>query len=136
MPQETKMSTKHSLVLLGLFLISCDQLGSDEITAWEVEDEGQMCREDTEITIQFDFCMSSSCDTLLSATCETGHTNEGVVVTSHAAVESTGGVCSTDCQWVTATCDLPNEWTEDDTISHGDETTTIGAMAACENLLF
>jgi len=136
MRQEKNMISKLALVLFGLFLIGCDQRGGGETTTWEVENEGEMCREDTEITIQFDFCMSSSCDTLLLATCETGHTSDGIVVTSHAAVESTGGSCSTDCRWATATCELPNQWTEDDTIRHGDETTTIGAMAACENLLF
>lgn len=59
------------------------------------------------ITFTFDTCLSSSCDTLDSATCTATLSGETVTVTGEAIVTSEGDECTADCGVVTATCTMP-----------------------------
>ncbi len=63
------------------------------------------------ITVDFETCLSSSCDTLLSASCTARWNVDAVELEAEAVIESAGpGTdCTTDCGFVTATCDLPDE---------------------------
>lgn len=104
----------RSLIVLAL-LAGCpepadkDDTGSvDEVTTTTLTDEGTACLTDAgEIRVSFPGCLSSSCDTLISATC-TAELVDGVLeVHAEAVIESVGDVCTEDCGYIQATCAAP-----------------------------
>lgn len=112
------------LTLLAL-LVACEP----PIETRTITDEGTVCLNDAgEAEVTFAGCLSSSCDTLVSATC-TAELVDGVVeVHAEAVIESQGTECTDDCGIVTASCEMP--LVEDpDTVSFefAGETTALDA---------
>jgi hypothetical protein len=84
------------------------------------------------ITFTFDTCLSSSCDTLDSATCTATISGEVVTVTGEAVVTSVGDECTADCGIVTAECTMPAlPDTGNITVTVGDTTVPL-AEFVCE----
>ncbi len=69
-----------------------------EITTTTITDEGTVCVNDAgEVEVTFPGCLSSRCDTLVSATCTAVLEGETVVVHAEAVIESQGEECTADC---------------------------------------
>ena len=81
--------------------------GSEPVT--DTVTDGSACVDEgiETITFTFDTCLSSSCDTLDSATCTATISGETVTVTGEAVVTREDGECTADCGIVTATCEMP-----------------------------
>ncbi len=112
------------LTLLTL-LVACEP----PIETRTITDEGSACVDDAgDIEVTFAGCLSSSCDTLVSAEC-TAELVDGVVeVHGEAVIESQGTECTDDCGIITATCALPLvEDPETVELSFGGETTALDA---------
>lgn len=63
-----------------------------------------------QVKVDFGLCLSSSCDSLVSASCTVEQSGVDLKVSGKATVSRTGGpdtVCTTDCGRVTAACDVP-----------------------------
>lgn len=58
------------------------------------------------VSVDFDVCLSSSCDTELHAACRTSRSGNVVTITAEAAVEFGGGTCTLDCNSVSTVCEL------------------------------
>ena len=57
------------------------------------------------VTVEFDLCLSSSCDTLMESSCEFTRDGDELTLTGLALVESqTKGACTSDCGRVSAQC--------------------------------
>lgn len=91
-------------MLTLLLLLGCEP----EPTAITVTD-GTACVDDgiETITFTFDTCLSSSCDTVESASCTATLSGETVTVTGEVVVLREGDECTADCGIVTAECAMP-----------------------------
>src|SRR5690606_38455435 len=56
------------------------------------------------ITVQFETCLSSSCDTVKEATCSVTQDGEAWSVDGFARIASKGRTCTDDCGRATAVC--------------------------------
>ena len=88
---------------LLLLLTAC----ADPIVTTIIEDEGTVCLDGEAVVIQFPGCLSSSCDTLVSATCTADLQGSTLVVTGRAVIDSQGEECTADCGLISATCTTP-----------------------------
>jgi hypothetical protein len=99
-----------------------------------LDNTGTACVDEAnaEVFVDFQTCMSSSCNTVLSRSCTATVDGDTLVVTSAAEVESqTGpGNCTLDCMTVSVACDLPEGWEATTTLSYGGETQAVDV--ACE----
>ena len=92
------------------------------------------------VRVQFNTCLSSSCDRLLDASCDVQLDNTSITVSGSALVESrfdpdTG--CSSDCGLVTATCEVDLPAGEYELTGSGVSAQTVtvpGAAPTCEIL--
>jgi hypothetical protein len=77
-------------------------------------DVGTLCWNQTgDLQVDFQQCLSSSCDTLLAVECTTSLEDDVLLVTATAVIESVmGGGCTNDCGSVTATCEITDDWLE------------------------
>lgn len=92
------------LVLLACVL----PLDSGKITTETITDEGTVCLNDAgQVEVTFPGCLSSSCDTLVSATCTATLVDGVLEVHAEAVVESQGEECTADCGIIQATCEMP-----------------------------
>jgi hypothetical protein len=90
--------------LFALALAAC----ADPVTSRTLTDEGTACIDEAgDIEVTFPGCISSSCDTVVSATCSAELVDSVVVVTGEAVIESQGDMCTDDCGIVQATCAAP-----------------------------
>lgn len=120
------------LLVLAL-LVACDGTGGTTVTV--LDNQGTACVDEAAGTVQIDFetCLSSSCDTLEGASCNATWSGDTLTVTSTASVVSTGGDCTADCGFATASCDLPDGVDVDaGTLSYGGAEVAL-ADAACED---
>ncbi len=92
-----------------LLFIGCIGGTKGEVETNEHIDEGLLCwASDGALIIDFQQCLSSSCDDLLSAECTVTEEGDLLVVHGSAVIESqVGGECTDDCGFVEATCTLP-----------------------------
>lgn len=95
-----------------LTLLACIGGLGDSETETEIntlEDSGALCtKEDGTLKVDFQTCLSSSCDTLLSAVCTATLEDDLLTVTATAEIASqVGGACTDDCGFVEASCDGP-----------------------------
>ena len=81
--------------------------------------------------IDFEGCLSSSCDTLDAAECILTEDGSGLSVSGTAEITSQGDVCTADCGFVTASCSLPDGTTDDTTLTYNGSTTTVGELEEC-----
>lgn len=87
-----------------LFAAACDTSTNtvtalSELCVRQGEQENEV-----EIHVTFTECLSSSCDTVTSASCLATEANGQVIVDSEADIESKGRTCTGDCQLADATC--------------------------------
>lgn len=83
-------------------------LDSGKITTKTITDEGTVCLNDAgQVEVTFPGCLSSSCDTLVSATCTATLVDGVLEVHAEAVVESQGDECTADCGIIQATCEMP-----------------------------
>ena len=91
------------------------------VSTTDVSDMGVACVEEGRVTVDFQTCLSSSCDSL-EASCVAVLEGEVLVVTSEATVSSAGRVCTADCGLASTTCELPEGWEAATGISYAGET--------------
>lgn len=102
------------------------------VTSVDLEDVGSACISDGEVLVDFNQCLSSSCDTLVDAQCTAVLDGTTLTVTATATIESEAGDCTADCGFATVSCDLPAGADAATEIVYGEATTAIDA--ACETL--
>lgn len=91
------------LSLLAL-LVACEP----EVQTRTITDDGSVCVNDEgAVEVVLNGCLSSSCDTLVSATCSAELVDGVVEVHAEAVIETQGTECTDDCGIITATCELP-----------------------------
>ena len=91
---------------MWLFFLACS-IVSEQKTTTTLTDVGTACLASDTIQVDFETCLSSSCDTLVSATCTAELQGDTVVVHAEAVIESEGNECTDDCGFVSAECALP-----------------------------
>ena len=88
-----------------LAIAACAGCG-DRVERHTVESIDEVCLAGAEtLRAKFATCLSSSCDTLVSATCSIARAGEEAVITGRAEIDRQGDVCTTDCGLVEATCE-------------------------------
>ncbi len=82
------------------------------------------------VRAKFATCLSSSCDTLVSATCSVSREGEDAVIAGRAEIDRQGDTCTTDCGLVEATCE--GSLGEAARIRSGSLTIPRSELEACE----
>ncbi len=116
---------------VGFGLLAFTACG-EPVTTETLTDVGSACLlADGTIRLDFETCLSSSCDTLVSATCAGSLDGDTLTITGEAVIESQGDECTDDCGQVATTCtgDAPAS-AEGITVSVGGETSPLTACAA------
>lgn len=121
-------------ILLAGLLAGCPLVDPVDVT--ELVDEGELCiGSDGRLVVDWQTCLSSSCDTLTDATCDATLDGGTLTVTSYGRIESQGTTCTDDCGFAAARCDLPLiEDPSTVTVSHGTATVALDAIPDCEFL--
>jgi len=129
---------KNALILAALSstmgLLGCDLADKiSGVTETEYINEGTLCWGDEGLTVDFNLCLSSSCDTLAESYCTTSYADNTLTVESYARVESMNGTCTADCGMPTATCtDMPLiEDSSTVTVSYGDAEMPLDDLSEC-----
>lgn len=116
--------------LLALPLVAACDVGP-KVTTTTITDEGTVCVNDAgQVEVTFPGCLSSSCDTLTSATCTAEIDGDLVVVHGEATIDSEGDECTADCGIIQATCDLPDGTDTSMSLSYAGEETALDAECA------
>ena len=116
--------------LLALLCLAACDLGP-KVTTTTITDEGTVCLNDAgQVEVTFPGCLSSSCDTLTSATCTAELDGELIVVHGEAVIDSEGEECTADCGIIQATCDLPDGADSATGFSYAGEETALDAECA------
>ena len=117
-------------VLWVVFFLGCPQEESSTIL---FDNEGELCVEDAGvIKVRPNYCLSSSCDTLVSATCTASLDGYTLTLESHAEIEHVGDVCTDDCGLVEATCTFETiQDAESISVVHGSTTVQFDQLPAC-----
>ncbi len=92
-------------MVLPLLMGACgDKPTTDTITSIQAA-----CVDGDEVRVWFAGCLSSSCDTLTSATCDAVDEGGVLRVTGTAEVTTQGTVCTDDCGFIVTTCAIPGD---------------------------
>lgn len=116
------------------WVIALTACGPDDTRLTNLSERGTVCVEnDDTLRVNFGGCLSSSCDTLLEASCAARVSGSTTLVTASALVETLiGQECSSDCVPPIARCPIP-----DDADRSGDlvyaATTRPFAQSRCAN---
>lgn len=114
---------------LALLFLACQP----RITTTELIDTGMVCWMGDDLIIDFQSCLSSSCDTLTGADCTVTLDGSNLTFQGLATIQSQGNECTADCGFVTATCEVP---TLDDpaaiTVIYGTETMAWDEIPDCQ----
>lgn len=90
-------------LFLGL-LVGCGPVTSTET----LTDVGTACvNASGDVEVSFPGCLSSSCDTLTSATCTAELVDGVLVVHAEAVIVHEGDICTDDCGFIGASCPMP-----------------------------
>lgn len=96
------MTLRRSLTLaLAVLLASCTGLGVQHHTITEGTPD---CVDGDFVRVRFNGCLSSSCDTLVSASCTVSVAGGVAEIAGRADVDSEGNECTDDCGFMVATC--------------------------------
>lgn len=119
-------------MLMLLTLAACGGPEPVETTLTAIRD---VCVDGDELVVDFEGCLSSSCDTLLSASCEVDFDGAVVDVSGEAVVRREGDVCTDDCGFIEARCPVPADADRDTVILTfgGDDGGPVLADAACQD---
>lgn len=124
---------RHAPLLLLAGLVACGTGKTETV----LTNQGVACVDEAAGTVEVDFqgCLSSSCDTLLSAECTATWANGSLTVEATAVIESQGNVCTDDCGFITTACDLPDGVDLDNgVLSYAGLQTDLGDAACTEDL--
>jgi hypothetical protein len=117
-----------SILMFTLTLTACGP-AEPEVRTTDVSNQGTACIQDGAFIVDFDRCLSSSCDTLVGASCEANVDGDTVTVTSAGSIESLTGPdvsCTTDCGFARVECTLTGDLGGVTTIAYaGSETTDL-----------
>ena len=118
-------------LLPSLMLSACDDKADDSgvHTSTATWTEGQLCLEAGSFAVDFTGCISSSCDTVLSAACTATLTGTALDVTAEAVIRTVGNECTADCGLVEGGCAVP-AGSEGATVSWNGMTATLAEMEA------
>lgn len=72
----------------------------------DVSNQGTVCLDGAEIKVDFGTCLSSSCNTLVGASCTASIDADTITVTSVGEVVTAGGSCTNDCRSALTQCDV------------------------------
>lgn len=91
------------------------------------------CVDGDALRVRFEGCLSSSCDTVLSAACTPTLAGDVLDVEGAITVRRVGGVCTDDCGLLEARCELPEGTTPSTTLLTfgGDDGGPVLEDAAC-----
>lgn len=121
----------RAMFLFGaLGLVGC--AGDPEPSVVEFHDEGTLCRQGSDLLIDWETCLSGSCDTLTVAECAVSLEGGVLTLTSHGEITSVGTECTADCGFAQVLCELPE--IPDPaaiTVEHGATTVDLDAIPAC-----
>ena len=118
------------LVTVCCSVLACSENDDKRIVRTTRENEGGLCLRSSSdemlaVTVVFPTCLSSSCDRVLSASCQVTQSGNQLVVVSNAETETTGAeVCTADCGSLVARC------TSTAAVPPGQYTVTYGAESA------
>lgn len=117
--------------LLAIPLVLACGLPVDDTTVTRIQ---AVCVDGDTVRVWFQGCLSSSCDTLISATCEATSNGGTLDVTGVAQVRSQGLECTDDCGAIVATCAIPGAPDPATTILTfgGDDGGPVLADAGCD----
>ena len=93
-----------------------------------LDNKGTVCVKDNKVRVDFQTCLSSSCDTLEGALCVATMQGESVVVTSTATRVTKGNTCTSDCGFARVTCDLPSGADKATTVIYGGSSKPIDTL--------
>ncbi len=117
------------IVCGGVFSAGCDTPEPPDVL--ELTDEGSLCLQNDTLFVDFETCLSSSCDTLAEATCSTNVADGTLSVQSYARIESQGEDCTADCGFASASCETPDD-TSDLTVEYAGDTVPFDEIPNCD----
>ncbi len=121
------MTTRH--VLGAMLLLTFTACGLTEVETNDISNKGTACIQDGTARVDFNQCLSSSCDTLINASCTGTVDGTTLTITSSGSIESQrnpNSGCTTDCGFVVADCTVTGDLSAVTTIAYaGGETTTL-----------
>ncbi|MCB9674521.1 MAG: hypothetical protein H6737_05350 [Alphaproteobacteria bacterium] len=118
----------RKLIFGTLILAGCP----DPVEVTEFTNEGVICWSQGELIVDFQTCLSSSCDTLTDATCTATLENGVLTIESYGRIESQGNECTDDCGFASATCELPLiEDPSTVTVEHGTSSVAMDDIPDC-----
>lgn len=117
-------------------------IGGGSVETTTLENDGRVCLSSQsggssdgvpagilKATVDFNTCLSSSCDTVKKKECHVSLNGQTVTVESSATIEQKGGACTDDCGFVSTTCLSPPLEEGDYTLVHGDRETAFSLPA-------
>jgi hypothetical protein len=118
----------RAFALFALLAIACDPAVVGDPVETTLDDQGTACVSDAAVAVDFQTCMSSSCDTLVDASCEATLDGEVLTITSTGTHVSQGGMCTDDCGQATVSCDLPDGWEAATSLTYGGASQAVDAV--------
>lgn len=132
MSEVAKEFVMRGFILGFLFLVGCP---TDAPSITEFTDEGVLCLQGTDLLVDWQTCLSSSCDTLTDAECTVALEGGVLTLTTYGRIESVGTECTDDCGLASVTCVLPDIPDPSViTVEHGVTTVGLDAIPACPAL--
>jgi hypothetical protein len=123
-----------TLTLVLAVLFACEEEPIRPLRIVDLVDEGVACIDGDQVLVDFQQCLSTSCDTVRTSSCAATLEGDTLTITAAAQIASLPGsnlACSTDCGLVEARCDLPEGWEAATTVVYG-ETSDVGAACPAD----
>jgi hypothetical protein len=117
------------ITFFAAVLCACDTPEPPDVL--ELNDQGSLCLQNDTLYVDFETCLSSSCDTLAVATCSTNVVDGTLSVTSYARIESQGDECTADCGFASAICETPDD-TSDLSVAYGGDSLPFSEIPDCQ----
>ena len=124
-----RLAATPFLVVLASWAGGCETPDLPDVL--ELTNQGSLCLQNDSLFVDFETCLSSSCDTLAEATCSTNVDETMLSVQSYARIESQGDDCTQDCGFASAVCETPAD-TSDLSVSYAGDTVAFSEIPDCE----
>lgn len=133
-------ATRFGILAIFVSMASgCGLFDSEIVTEYRtVEDDGHVCvenDEELEVRVNFNACLSGSCDSVEDSGCEIAVDADTVTVTSFLEIKTeyeAGQGCTADCGVVSTECSTDALEDGEYTVVHGDHTMTLTIPSADE----
>ncbi|MEZ4318780.1 MAG: hypothetical protein R3F61_14800 [Myxococcota bacterium] len=121
----------RAALVLFTALTACNVVDPVDVT--EFVNEGTLCTNaNGDVVVDWQTCLSSSCDTLTDAECTATLDGTDLALESYGRIESQGLECTDDCGFAVATCTLPTIADPTQiTVTHGTTTVTLSDLPDC-----